>query len=289
MRLITSVLSFVLRKLGLLGALVLTLFLSYLLIQAFVPALRQAEADRDRLNQVVEDRVKLQKDLEQLRSAAEKAQTTAITTQEKEVKTEIEKRRRNALDKTAEIKRLRSHQQEVCGIVGKVLSKVFPSNACAAAELAVKEANETLDTIETGLSQVEKKAAVLADPALSPAQKLDRLGKGGDQSPTQRDINDKQSELEQKTAEEESLRETQNSAVGWVVNGWARSWKLLTAIAVSALIVPVALRFIAYFLFMPLVSRIHKPLNLAAGSENADVGSPHHRCPADHDDPPWRR
>ena len=67
MRLISSVLGFVLRKLGLLGALVLSLFLGYLLIQAFVPTLREAVADRDRLQHVAEERAALEKSAEAVR------------------------------------------------------------------------------------------------------------------------------------------------------------------------------------------------------------------------------
>ena len=52
MRLMSAVLGFVLRKLGLLLALVLSLFLGYLLIQTLIPTLREAVADRDRLQQV---------------------------------------------------------------------------------------------------------------------------------------------------------------------------------------------------------------------------------------------
>jgi len=43
----------------------------------------------------------------------------------------------------------------------------------------------------------------------------------------------------------------------------------LAAIAVLALVLPGALRVVNYFLLMPLVSRMHKPIHLAAGSENA--------------------
>ena len=102
--------------------------------------------------------------------------------------------------------------------------------------MAVEKADEALDTLERNLGQAQDDAAVLGDPALTTQQKLDRLGEGGDQSPVEREIDNKESELGQKKAEEESLEEAQASGVGWVVNQWAQSWKWLAAIALLALV-----------------------------------------------------
>ena len=269
MRLISSVLGFVLRKLGLFGALLLSLFLGYLLIQALIPTLGEAVADRDRLQQVAEERAALEEDLEQLRSTAAEGQSQAIASLERKIDAEIEEGRRNVTEKKAEIERLRENQQEFCGVVRKVIAWVFPGNACKSAEMAVEKADEALDTLERSLGQAGEDAAVLGDPALTTQQKLDRLDEGGDQSFVEREIDNKESELGQKKAEEESLEEAQASGVGWVVNQWAQSWKWLAAIALLALVLPGALRIVSYFLLMPMVSRMHKPIHLAAGSENA--------------------
>jgi len=269
MRLISSVLGFVLRKLGLFGALLLSLFLGYLLIQTLIPTLRETVAERDRLQQVVEERAALEEDLEQLRSNAAEDQSQAIASLESKIDAEIEEGRRNVTEKKAEIERLRDDQQEFCGVVRKVIAWVFPGNACKSAEMAVEKANEALDTLERNLAKAGKDAAVLGDPALTTQQKLDRLNEGGDQSFVEREIDNKESELGQKKAEEESLEEAQASGVGWVVNQWAQSWKWLAAIALLALVLPGALRIVSYFLLMPMVSRMQKPIHLAAGSENA--------------------
>lgn len=269
MRLISSVLGFVLRKLGLFGALLLSLFLGYLLIQALIPTLREAVAERDRLQQVAQERAALEEDLEQLRSTAAEGQSQAIASLEGKIDAEIEEGRRNVTEKKAEIERLRDDQQEFCGVVREVIAWVFPGNACKSAEMAVEKADEALDTLEGSLGQAGEDAAVLGDPALTTQQKLDRLDEGGDQSFVEREIDNKESELGQKKAEEESLEEAQASGVGWVVNQWAQSWKWLAAIALLALVLPGALRIVSYFLLMPMVSRMHKPIHLAAGSENA--------------------
>lgn len=269
MRLMSAVLGFVLRKLGLLVALVVSLFLGYLLVQTLIPTLREAVAERDRLQHVAEERAALEEDLEQLKSTAAENQSKAIESLESKIDAEIEVGRRNVTEKKAEIERLRDDQQELCGVVDKVIAVLLPGNACKSAEMAVEKADEALDTLERNLGQAQDDAAVLRDSALTPQQKLDRLGEGGDQSLVEREIDNKESELGQKKAEEESLEEAQASGVGWLVNQWAQSWKWLAAIALLALVMPGALRVVSYFLLMPLVNRMHKPIHLAAGAENA--------------------
>lgn len=271
MRLISAVLGFVLRKLGLLGALVLSLFLGYLLIQALIPALREAVATQDRLQQVAEERAALEEDLEQLRSTAAEAQSEAVASLEGKIDAEIEEARDTVTEKKAEIERLRNDQQEICSFKQDVIDFLTPGSACETAEIAVEKADEALDTLEGSLGQAEEDAAVLRDPDLTNQEKLDRLREGGDQSLVQREIDNKESELGQKKAEEESLEEAQASGVGWVVNQWARSWKWLAAIAAIALFMPPVLRTVSYFLLMPMVSRMHKPIHLAAGRENASA------------------
>ena len=267
MRLISAALGFVLRKLGLLVAMVLSLFLGYLLIQTLIPTLREAVAERDRLQQVTEERAALEEDLEHLRSTAAENQSKAIESWERKIDAEIEEGRRKVAEKKAEIERLRD--DELCSIVEKVIAVPAPGNVCESAEMAVEEAEQSLDTLERNLGQAEDDAAILGDPASTPQQKLDRLGEGGYQSPVEREIANKASELAQKKAEEQSLEEAQASGVGWVVNQWAKSWKWLAAIAALALVLPFALRVVSYFLLMPMVSRMHNPIHLAAGSENA--------------------
>lgn len=266
MRLISSVIGFVLRKLGLFGALLLSLFLGYLLVHALIPTLRESVAERDRLQQVAQERATVEEDLEQLRSSAAEGQSQAIASLEGKIDAEIEEGRRKVTEKEAEIERLRD---KVCGPVPSFIGWVFSNDACESAEMAVEKADEALHTLELNLVKAGEDAAVLGDPALTKQQKLDRLNEGGDQSFVQREIDNKESELVQKKAEEESLEEAQASGVGWVVNQWVQSWKWLAAIALLALVLPGALRIVSYFLLMPMVSRAHKPIHLAAGSENA--------------------
>ena len=45
----------------------------------------------------------------------------------------------------------------------------------------------------------------------------------------------------------------------------------LAGIALLVLLLPVALRVVSYFLLMPVVSRVHKPIQLAAGSESTSA------------------
>ncbi len=269
MRLMSSLLGFVLRKMGLLLALLLSLFLGYLLVQALIPSVREAVEDRDRLQQVAEERAALEEDLEQLRRTAAEGQSEAIASLEGRISAEIEEGRHNLTEKRAEIERLREDQQEMCGFIRDLIDLLTPGSACETAELAVKKADEALNTLEEGLAQAEEDAAVLGDPDLTNQEKLDQLGEGGDLAVVQREIDTKEAELAQRTAEEDSLEEAQGSGVGWVVNQWSRSWTWLAAIALLVLVLPPLLRTVSYFLLMPIVSWAHKPIHLAAGSENA--------------------
>lgn len=266
MRLISSVLGFVLRKLGLFVALLLSLFLGYLLIQFLIPTLRETVADRDRLQQVVQERAALEEYVKQLRSTAAEGQSQAIESLKGKIDAAIKEGPSKVTEQKAEIERLRD---DLCGVVPKVIAWVFRSDACKSAEMVFEKANETLDTLERNLAKAGKNAAIVGDPALTDRQKLARLGEGGDQSIVESEIENKESELGQKKAEEKRLENAQASAVGWVVNRWAQSWKWLAAIALLALVMPAALRIVSYFLLMPMVSRAHKPIHLAAGSENA--------------------
>lgn len=271
MRLISAVLGFVLKKLGLLVALVLSLFLGYLLIQAVVPSVREAVADRDRLEQVAVERAALEEDLAQLRKSAEEERSVALASASERIDAEIAGLRQDVTDKKAELERLRDSRDESCGLVGRLIDLVTPGSACESYEKVVETTQQALDTIERSLGEAEEHATVLRDPDLTTQQKLERIGAGGVLSPVEREIDTKESELRQKQAEEANLEEAQASGAGWVVNQWARSWQWIAAIAVVVLVMPVLVRVLGYFLLMPIVSRVHKPIHLAAGSERTEA------------------
>ena len=66
-----------------------------------------------------------------------------------------------------------------------------------------------------------------------------------------------------------SLQEARNSWVGRVVEQWSRSWRWLAGIALLVMVMPPFLRTVSYFLLMPMVKRMQKPVDLASGSEHA--------------------
>jgi hypothetical protein len=88
-RLVSAVLGFVLRKAGALVAVVLSLFLGYLLVQAAVPAVKEAVTDRARLQQVVAERAALEADLEQRRDEAISSLTSTTDARIEAVSTEV--------------------------------------------------------------------------------------------------------------------------------------------------------------------------------------------------------
>lgn len=139
MRLVLAVVGFVLRKAGLLVALVLSMFLVYLLVQTVVPPLREAVTDRDRLPQVTQERAALENDLEELRSRAAKERLTALASLGSKLAAEVDAGRRNIADKKAEIERLRADELEACGPVRKVIAWILPGNACKARRVGGRE------------------------------------------------------------------------------------------------------------------------------------------------------
>lgn len=271
MRLVSTVVGFFLRKLGLLAALVLSLFLGYLVMQSLVPALREAAADRDRLERVVEERAALQEDLGRLQAAAAAARSEATASLEAELGDEVGTLQGAVADKRAEVERLRDGQQDVCGLVRDLIDLVTPGDACDAAEAAVREADEALDSLEGGLARAEEGVAVLRDPDLSDQEKLDRLGRGDDPAFRQDEIDAQESALAETRSEEDTLEEAQGSGTGWVVDQWARSWKWLAVIALTVLLAPIVLRVVSYFVLMPVVRRLHTPVRLADEAEAADA------------------
>jgi hypothetical protein len=269
MRLVSAVLGFALRKLGLLVALVLSLFLCYLLLQVLVPTAREAVAERNRLEQVAAERATLEEELEQRRRIVAEEQSRTLESRKEALGTAIKEGRQRVVAAKDRLDDLTEERDDVCGTVAKVVAWVLRSNACKSAEMAVKAAEDALDTLQSNLSRAEGDAAVLRDPDLTTQQKLNRLGRGSEQSLVERQLTNTESELAQKKAEEKSLEDAQKSGAGWVLNQWARTWKWLAAIALLVIVLPVGIRTVSYFVLMPMVSRAHKPIHLATGRETA--------------------
>jgi hypothetical protein len=267
-RLVSVVLGFALKKVGLFAAVVLTLFLGVLLTSALVPVLREAEAERDRLSDVAQERARLQDELTRLESTYAEAQSRAADSLAAEIGAEIADGRRRVSDQESEVE---SRRGEVCTTLESVPEKLSPigPNPCEDAQRALEGAEEALATFQRNVAAAEADAAVLGDPDLTDAQKLERLGEDGGLATEERDIDNTRSDLAQKTAEEQSLRKAQGSWAGQVVNVWARSWKWLVFTALLLVLMPGVLRVVSYFVLMPVVKRAHRPIHLAAGTDHA--------------------
>lgn len=75
--------------------------------------------------------------------------------------------------------------------------------------------------------------------------------------------------LAEREREKNRLEEAKESWQGQVLDLWFLTRKWLLALAVLVVVMPYVLRTVSYFLLMPIVRRAHKPIHLAAGSENA--------------------
>lgn len=273
MRLVSAVLGFLLRKLGALLAVVLVLFLGYLLVQAAVPAVKEAVTDRERLQQVRADRVALDEDLDRLRAELAEAQREEVASRLDGIGAEVVTLGDRVSEQQSVVAEKVAESEE-CGRLRELIENlpVVP-NTCDLKEKAAESARETLETLESSLAQAEATASVLRDPDLTPQEKLDRLGEGGGQSATEREIANTEAALAQERAEERRLEQTQGSGVGWVVDQWARSWRWLAAIALLVLVMPPLLKTASYFLLMPIVHRAHRPIRLAGDAEAGELSS----------------
>lgn len=262
MRLVSAVLGFVLRKAGALLAVVVCLFLGYLLVQAAVPAIKEAVTDRERLQEVAADRASLERDLAGLRSDLAEAQDEQVASLLGSVAAEV-----SSLGDEVSVQRTevaeRVAESEECSRLRELLEDLpLVPNSCDLKRQAAESAQEALETLEQSLDRAETEAEVLRDPDLTPQQKLERLGRGGD-SVEEREIATTEAALAQTRAEERSLEQTQGSGVGWVVDQWARSWRWLVGVALLVLLLPPLARTVAYFVLMPLLSRSQRRIRLA--------------------------
>ncbi|MCL3836860.1 hypothetical protein [Aeromicrobium duanguangcaii] len=117
MRLASAALSLLLRKLGVFIGVLLSLFVAYLLVETVVPSFRDAVAERERLEAVIEKQESLNATL-------------------------------GGLEKT-EIKR-RDH---LCGFRAKVIAKPAPGNVCKDAQRALDAVEEEQDKVEKKLAK----------------------------------------------------------------------------------------------------------------------------------------
>ena len=90
MRLVSAVLGFALRKAGSLLAVVLALFVGLLLVQAAVPAIKDAVTERDRLQEVAEERAALESDLTRLRADLAEAQREEVASRLESIDAEVD-------------------------------------------------------------------------------------------------------------------------------------------------------------------------------------------------------
>jgi hypothetical protein len=270
--LISAVLRFVLKKVGALLAVVLAMFMGLLLVQAAVPAVKHAVTDRERLQQVVQDRAAIEEDLGRLRADVAQAKRGEIAAQLDSIDDEVDEFGDRVSDQRSEVADKVAESEECSRLRDFVENLPVVPNTCDLKEQAAESARETLETLESSLAQAEATAVVLRDPDLTPQQKLEQIGADGPFASSERQIESSESELAQKRAEERSLEQAQGSGVGWVVDQWAQSWRWLAAIALLVLLLPPVVRIVSYFVLMPLVHRVHRRTHLAGSmGEAAEV------------------
>lgn len=270
MGLISALLRFVLNKLVAFLAVLLLLFLGFVVVQQLVPTIKDAVADRDRLEKVTEERRESEARLEQLQNDVEVGDAAAIDAATSAVGAEIATGQASLSEKKKALADVRE-KHELCGLVGEVSAWALPGNFCDEAEALNEAAEAAVETVQANLNNAEAEMAILNNPELGNSEKLDRLDAGGGQSIREREIENTHADLKQEQAEERTLQRSQDSWAGLIVNTWARAWKWMAGLAALFLLLPVLVRIVSYFLLMPLVTRLHKPIHLAAGSDAAET------------------
>ena len=195
MRLLSALLGFGLRKLGLIAALLLSLIVVLVLTTELIPAVGKALDRRDQLPKVAR---------------------------------QVEEVRREVAMRESDFDDLKEKKEDICGIAGRVFDALKRGGApCAEAQQKVDEADEELEALK------EK--------------------------------------LKEKKQLEKRLQNAKDSTKGRLLDLWFRTWKWLVGLAVLVVFMPYLLRTVSYFLLMPIVRRAHKPIHLAAGSEDANA------------------
>lgn len=286
MSLVAKLVGFLLSKAFLAAAMTLVLFLGYWGISE----LQEAAKGQDRLEQIISDREAREKELETLeahykksQSAAKRAQGELVESLTETAEGQVESINRRLAEQKRRIDRLQEAQSKACNFLGgRPADALLPGRPCQDARKKVAAAKATLRVWQERLEKPARDAAILADPRLTDRQKLERLGRdpGNSGDPRlEKQIDDKQSKLEVVRAEERGQAEAQNSWAGQLVTQWGASrdaalhrfsqvWLGLLGVVLLFLLTPALLRTVGYFVLMPLVSRVQKPLQLAAESEH---------------------
>lgn len=253
MRLIATILGFVLKKAVLVGAMVLLLFLVYLL-SSLLPDVQQARKDLDELDEVRAEKAVLVRELD---SRVDVLHTTAEAA-ERKLAGQVSDLRSTVDDRVQTAK-------AVCGVLAK-LERILPGpDRCREAKARAEAAAARLRAGELKLAKAKARVAILAADNLTAAQKLERLNEDTAQT----------RELRELEAKEQDLAESEGSLAGrfakvsnWIADQWAESWKWLLWTVLLVLLVPPAWRTVSYFVLMPVLSRKHRPLRLAVESDH---------------------
>jgi len=271
--LVSAVLGFLLRKTGLFVALVVTSFLVLLLLSALVPTLREAEAQRDRLVEATRERQGLEAELADLESSYDAARSEAVESLDETVGDEVRSVQDEVADQAAEVADLREERDASCGPIESLAGQIpYVTTPCEAKQKLYDAAVAAQEDLDDSLARAEEDLAVLRDPSLSDAEKLDRLGDDAGRPDLERRIESTQAQLERAEAEQSSAQDARDSWAGRVVDLWDRSWRWLAVVALLVVVLPALLRTLSYFVLMPLVSRAQRPIDLRDEDDAATAG-----------------
>lgn len=275
MQLSKAILVWIIRRAFAFALIVLVLFGGYLLVTWAVPEFRTIADTGKQLEATREDRAAKEKELKDARN--EYADHVAITLDGLVERTkenvaslgrEVEKREKTVAS------RLEARCDEVARFWEDALGRFGVPKPCAAAEEAVQRAEVSRDRLKEVLNDAERQLETLQDPELTTDGKLETVGGSLDDivDPLLKNrIADLKQDVDALEAEEVRLANVPDfwKWVWFVIEQWNERWMWLVGGALAILLAPPLARVFNYFVVMPLIDRVAKPVRLSVGEEAA--------------------
>lgn len=256
---------------------VLLLFAGYLAVTVVVPVLTDVAQTDVKLQQVRAEQIKTEEELQ----AAKDEYAESIADRKEQTLDELnESLSRGVGELDEEVKkqeeRIADLNEDLCndwvqfweGAAG-----IFDlPKPCAAAEEALRSTQVSLDKLKTQRTGAESQLETLLDPDLTTDEKLEKVGRNGGEFEdplAESRIDTLEREVDTLRTEEENLQKAQDSWVWFVILQWRARWMLLVGIALALLLARPLVRVFNFFVAMPLVTRIAKPVRLSVGEAAA--------------------
>lgn len=270
-----AALGWIIKRVLAIASIVLVLFGGYLAVTWAVPELTEIWQTDEQLEQVQADKA---------------TEESALQTTKKNYEERIEEARNESL--TGLIELTSAKADELRESIGKlqetvtraseglctdrkkwwegVLGKVGIPKPCTEAEEAYQKAKAELESHTNALNEVTELIEKLTDPELSVEEKYEIAGSSLDgyvDPEAESQIAELEKTIDDLKIEEERLLKTQDSWVWMVIEIWRDRWVWFVGAGLVLLLARPLTKVFNFFVAMPLVTRVAKPVRLSTGVE----------------------